>query len=203
MKDSGYYSLPVSPKPGIDLRENKDNASVANKGDDSFVDSEEEGMVTPPSETTLVKDDSSKQEESEECVDDTLPQNGSAHDESTVLYQSCLESNEAEDTEKTDKVTDIINDMHSETEISEHSKDSSSSRGKNLELHIPKDITTEFKEETSSPSLGTPTKNRLKSPIPENTPLKADSGSLKSPDPVGDRFLAVAVCQSHDEVSSY
>lgn len=202
VKDSGYYSLPVSPKPGIDLRENKDNASVANKGDDSFVDSEEEGMVTPPSETTLVKDDSSKQEESEECVDDTLPQNGSAHDESTVLYQSCLESNEAEDTEKTDKVTDIINDMHSETEISEHSKDSSSSRGKNLELHIPKDITTEFKEETSSPSLGTPTKNRLKSPIPENTPLKADSGSLKSPDPVGDRFLAVAVCQSHDEAEA-
>ncbi|XP_037787225.1 DNA ligase 1-like isoform X1 [Penaeus monodon] len=201
VKDSGYYSLPVSPKPGIDLRENKDNASVANKGDDSFVDSEEEGMVTPPSETTLVKDDSSQQKEGDDCVDDKQPQNGSAHDESTLLYQSCLESNEPEDTEKIDKITDSNNDMHSETEISEHSN-SSTSRGKNLELHIPKDVTTEFKEETSSPSLGTPTKNRLKSPIPENTPLKADSGSLTSPDPVGDRFLAVAVCQSHDEAEA-
>ncbi|XP_047497398.1 protein Daple-like isoform X2 [Penaeus chinensis] len=202
VKDSGYYSLPVSPKPGIDLRENKDNASVANKGDDSFVDSEEEGMVTPPSETTLVKDDSSKQKEGEDCVDDKLPQNGSTHDESTLLYQSCLESNEAEDTEKIEKVTDSNNDMHSETEISEHSNNSSTSKAKNLELHIPKDVTTEFKEEINSPSLGTPTKNRLKSPIPENTPLKADSGSLTSPDPVGDRFLAVAVCQSHDEAEA-
>ncbi|XP_063609592.1 cingulin-like protein 1 isoform X2 [Penaeus indicus] len=202
VKDSGYYSLPVSPKPGIDLRENKDNASVANKGDDSFVDSEEEGMVTPPSETTLVKDDSSKQKEGEDCVDDKLPQNASTHDESTLLYQSCLESNEAEDTEKVEKVADSNKDMHSETEISEHSNNSSTSRGKNLELHIPKDVTTEFKEETNSPSLGTPTKNRLKSPIPENTPLKADSGSLTSPDPVGDRFLAVAVCQSHDEAEA-
>ncbi|XP_042869383.1 transcriptional regulator ATRX-like isoform X2 [Penaeus japonicus] len=202
VKDSGYYSLPVSPKPGVDLRENKDSVSVANKGDDSFVDSEEEGMVTPPTETALVKEDSSNQENVLDVVDDRPPQDSSAHDESTVLYQSCLESSEAEGTEKIDDITDSLNDTQGETEISKHSTNSSTSKGKNLGLHIPKDVTTDFREETSSPSLGTPTKNRLKSPIPENTPLKADSGSLTSPDPVGDRFLAVAVCQSHDEAEA-
>ncbi|XP_042206420.1 uncharacterized protein LOC121855512 isoform X2 [Homarus americanus] len=251
-KDSGYYSLPVSPKPGVSVRESEPPEVVKHMADDPFGDSEdEEGMVTPPSElapsldttekltektteinesvlgasvtnesipvldTSVTNDsvsvlDTSVTNESvldtsvtNESVLDTSVTNESVLDTSvtneSMLYQTCCESQGAEEIENIDKQREVVH--LGEESCTESQKDN---KPKSPKLFIPMDTVGESKEGATSPRDGsTPVRPpRHKYPILECENLQQSDETLKSPDPVGDRFLKEAVFTSHEEAEA-
>nr|XP_045582111.1 uncharacterized protein LOC123745541 isoform X2 [Procambarus clarkii] len=204
-KDSGYYSLPVSPKPGVTVRANEapDGGVDLNVVDDSFGDSEEEGMITPPIAVPSLLDQSAtptqKIPEIRECILDS-----SVTNESNVLYESCCENPEPE-TESVHTHTEApeSTEKHNEEASAESQKNK---KPKNPKLYIGKDAagTAELKEGSGSPRGGsTPTRHsRHKSPMLECENKQPSDERVLSPDPVGDRFLEQAVFVSHEEAEA-
>ncbi|XP_071553032.1 uncharacterized protein [Panulirus ornatus] len=214
-KDSGYYSLPVSPKPVVAVRGvEASREEVGRVADDSFGDSEEEGMLTPPTEVAALPPfpeelgTAGKESVVKESVLDS-----SIADESALLYQSCCESHETEQTKDINKLEGTVIVTEEEGAGKGVSTESQiASKSKKHELDIPKDTATEFRESATSPKGGgsggasssTPTgrHSRHKSPLLDLENKQNGDEPLRSPDPVGDRFLQHAVCLSHEEAEA-
>ncbi|XP_053645320.2 putative leucine-rich repeat-containing protein DDB_G0290503 isoform X3 [Cherax quadricarinatus] len=203
VRDSGYYSLPVSPKPGVAVRPSEVAEEGVQLASDSFADSEEEGMVTPPNEVLPVVDEAvvptSKIREEKENVLDS-----SVNNESNILYQSCNENQEAE-IENVDKLAKQVSKASEEGSQDISVEMQINSKPVYPKLNIGKDVTTaEPKDGSASPRGGsTPTRHsRHKSPLVECENKQQSEESLLSPDPVGDRFLEQAVFVSHQEAEA-
>lgn len=203
VRDSGYYSLPVSPKPGVAVRPSEAAEEGVQLASDSFADSEEEGMVTPPNEVLPVVDKAvvptSKIREEKENVLDS-----SVNNESNILYQSCNENQEAE-IENVDKLAKQVSKASEEGSQDILVEMQINSKPVYPKLNIGKDVTTaESKDGSASPRGGsTPTRHsRHKSPLVECENKQQSEESLLSPDPVGDRFLEQAVFVSHQEAEA-
>ena len=183
VKDSGYYSLPVSPNPGALVRATAEEDRPAKKVDDSFGDSEEEGMITPCSEASTLED---KTENSNEEVD-------VAGDDTNTTSISELDTSpqtKEEDTKPPEPKRDV--DVADAVALHPAPK-----QGANLKVIIPSTVEKGEKEKESdgvTPKCTSPTKIRHKSPLKEGD-------EAFSPDPIGDRFLEQAVLLSHGEVS--
>ncbi|XP_064102239.1 cingulin-like isoform X3 [Macrobrachium nipponense] len=186
IKDSGYYSLPVSPNPGAIVRASGEEERGAKVVDDSFADSEEDGMITPPSEVSTVEDKTENSRDTVNSVEED--QNSLVVSESDTPSQCSGESIKLPEKVPTDVNTSL------ETSKSQPAL-SSPKQGGNLKVIIPSGGEKNKDEGVTSPKCTSPTKIRHKSPLKETE-------EVFSPDPVGERFLEQAVQMSHEEAEA-
>ncbi|XP_066949722.1 uncharacterized protein [Macrobrachium rosenbergii] len=186
IKDSGYYSLPVSPNPGAIVRANVEEERGAKVVDDSFADSEEDGMITPPSEVSTVEDKTENSRDTVNSVEED--QNSLVVSDSDTPSQCSGESVKLPEKVPTDVNTSL------ETSKSQPAL-SSPKQGGNLKVIIPSEGEKNKDEGVTSPKCTSPTKIRHKSPLKETE-------EVFSPDPVGERFLQQAVLMSHEEAEA-
>ncbi|KAK7026759.1 Leucine-rich repeat flightless-interacting protein [Halocaridina rubra] len=194
VKDSGYYSLPVSPKPGTVVRVNDGDGQGAIVVDDISGDSEDDGLITPAGEAPAEeKTESVKDETDFVAVDEKT---GNHDDNALEKYKDCdpccIQPAEP-------KEAPVIEDKSNTEAVVVLSEDNSNKpcpkQDVNLKVTIPKFSQLEKKDEVLSPKCGSPTKSRYKSPLKEmDDPFSSD--------PVGDRFLKEAVLQSHEEAEA-
>ncbi|XP_068214102.1 putative leucine-rich repeat-containing protein DDB_G0290503 isoform X2 [Palaemon carinicauda] len=186
IKDSGYYSLPVSPNPGAIIRASGEEERGAKVVDVSFADSEEDGMITPPSEASTVEANSENSRETANSVEEDR--------KSVVVSESDTPNQCSNECEKLPEKVPTVVDTNLETSSS-HQALSQPKHGGNLKVIIPSGSEKNKDEGVTSPNCGSPTKFRHKSPLKE-------AEEAFSPDPIGERFLEQAVLLGHDEAEA-
>ena len=204
-KDSGYYSLPVSPKPNTVTVSESDQAASPQSSvhQDSQKESKEEDLPVPPTtEMTISTSVLETFEVQNPLVENSVPDHPDAS-VSGELSQSCTapeEDKEAHSITRVNESTALMEDKSREN--SEMVQKVSGKKRPSLEKF--KTPPPDLKGTASSSGLGgsVPGRHsRLKSPGVGCEGGRHGDESILSADPVGDMFLQQAVCMSHEEVS--
>ncbi|KAK4326870.1 hypothetical protein Pmani_002640 [Petrolisthes manimaculis] len=155
-KDSGYYSLPVSPAVG--RGSDPPPATCDKHPDDSFGDSEEEGMVTPPCEMTT--DSTTTSIPSSEASTPTT-ETDSTHHGSVILESQVQESSTESETDvlhqvangEQENVTQIKEESSPEKKESVAIEGESGLHGKqnSLQEKVPENAAVSEKDKDSTP----------------------------------------------------
>ncbi|KAK3867063.1 hypothetical protein Pcinc_027445 [Petrolisthes cinctipes] len=155
-KDSGYYSLPVSP--AVARGSDPPPATCHQHPDDSFGDSEEEGMVTPPCEMTT--DSTTTSIPSSEASTPTT-ETDSTHHGSVILESQVQESSTESETDVLHQVAN--GEQENVTQVKEESspekKESVAIEGesglhgkqKSLQETVPENAAVSEKDKDSTP----------------------------------------------------
>ncbi|XP_050695645.1 myosin-11-like isoform X2 [Eriocheir sinensis] len=192
-KDSGYYSLPVSPKPNTVTEKEREQAAAESSVPQESQKENKEEELTPPSEMTVATTESEEAPEVKKVLlENSVPDKPS---------EPCTKSNESSSF-KTVNGLATVKEENMRIESTEMSPKVEEKKKPKLDTF--KSPMLDFKGTASSPGPSGPVPGRLsrhKSPGLGGDGKHSDEGML-SPDPVGDMFLQQAVCLSHEEAEA-
>ncbi|XP_063867422.1 probable serine/threonine-protein kinase kinX isoform X1 [Scylla paramamosain] len=204
-KDSGYYSLPMSPKPNTVTVSEREQAASAEPSvpQDSLKDSGEEDRPVPTAEMTVSTSVLETPEVQKSLLEDSVPDQTDAS-VPAELSLSCAAPEEGEE------VPSVIEVNESTALVEDKSEENSEMPQKVDEKKRPtlerfKTPPPDLKGTASSPGLGGPVPGRhprYKSPGFGCEGGRHGDEKILSPDPVGDMFLQQAVCMSHEEAEA-
>lgn len=205
-KDSGYYSLPVSPKPNtVTVSETEQAASAEPSAAQDYPKDSGEGVEpVPTAEMTVSTSVLETPEVQKSLLEDSVPDQTDAS-LPAELSPSCAAPGEGEEAPSVNEVnesTALVEDKSEEN--SEMSQKEEEKKRPTLEKFKtpPPDLKGTA---ASSPGLGGPVPGRharYKSPGFGSEGGRHGDEKMLSPDPVGDLFLQQAVCMSHEEAEA-
>ncbi|XP_045127442.1 uncharacterized protein LOC123513983 isoform X2 [Portunus trituberculatus] len=204
-KDSGYYSLPVSPKPNTVTVSEREQAAPPQPSvpQEPHKDSGEEAQAVSTTEMTVSTSVLETPQVQKSLLEDSVPDQTDAS-VPTELSLSCAAPVEGEEDPSVIEVNESTASVEDKTE--ENSKMSQKmDEMKRPTLEKFKTPPPDLKGMASSPGLGGPVPGRharYKSPGFGCEGGRHGDEKILSPDPVGDMFLRQAVCMSHEEAEA-